>query len=431
MLSRADKIFIALIGAGVLSIYVGVVSMYLWLGLMLVRLFFLNRVELGLFSLMFGSSLFGRLFASDQLVVVLTTGFLILGYILLRKEILQTIVHNRVSWIVFAALLFYFVVMYLLGPMNSYATGKISRLVVRGITWLLMFQIYVQSRDVNNNHFAILFGLLSIFYLSQAYVVYGVRPHSLLDVSFFRDIAAEVGRDDSNTMVVNSHTLGYLATGTLLFFISHDKYNVKSLWSWTIISISLLIVIISGARHTMVIFASLLSFRFILNNGMAVKNITIACACLFLLGFIIFNSGVSSIEKSKAGTSIGETFNRDFETPFYVMQIDPVFGVGFGGYQEYGNKKYPHNILFEIFSEFGAVGSAIILTFIVISVLISNIYIRYYTGSGVYFILFLTMYLLCALVSGDLSSNIRGFAVLLSFVKTPQQKMILKKDAIG
>lgn len=408
-----------MIGIGVLSIYVGVVSMYLWLLIMMVRLFFLNRVELGIFSLMFGSSLYGRLFASDQLVVVLTTCFLILGYVLLRKEILRVIMRNRVSWLVFAALLFYFVVMYLLGPMNSYATGKIARLVIRGITWMMMFQVFAQSKNVNNIQFAILLGLLAVFYMSQAYELYGVRPHGLFDVNYFREIVTdEVGLNDDNSSIVNTHTLGYLAIGCLLFFISDQNFTLTSVWNWCIVSIALLIVIISGARHTMVVFAFLFSFRFVLNNGGTIKNVLIACFCLFVLGVVIFNSGIGSIEETKSANTLGQALNRDIETPFRVMRVEPVFGVGFGGYLEHGIRYYPHNIIFEIFSEFGIIGSFIIILFIVVIIVIGKFFIFYRTANGTYLILFFMMYAFKSLITGDLSANIVVFSLMLSFVNT-------------
>ena len=415
MLSRADKIFIALIGAGLLSIYVGVVSMYVWLGLMLVRLFMLNRVELGIFSLMFGSSLFGRLFASDLLVVVLTTVFIILGYVLLRKEILHTIVRNRVSWLVFGAMIFYFVMMYLLGPMNSYATGKIARLVVRGITLLLMFQIYVQSKNVNNNHFAILFGLLAIFYLSQAYIVYGIRPSGLFDVSFFRDIAEEIGRDASGTSMVNTHTQGYLALGTLVFLISKKNLDIKAPWIIIFVAILALLILISGARQTMVATLGVLGLRIMLGDGNVIKNSIFALLCISAVAIGALNSGSSVVEKSKSGTNAGEVIHRDLDTPFRVMRVNPVFGVGFGGYVEYANKEYPHNMFFEIFSEYGLIGCIIFCIFFVISLCVCSIGFKYTTNSGVYFFLFLVVYSFRAMISGDLSSSIIIFSIILSF----------------
>lgn len=425
MLSRADKIFIALIGAGLMSIYVGTVSMYLWLGLLLVRLFMLNRIELGLFSLMFGSGLCGRMFVSDVLVVVITVVFITLGYVLLRKEILKTIAHHKASFLIFGVLIFYLVVMYLLGPMNSYATGKISRLVVRGITWMLLFQIYVQYKDVNNNHFAIMYGLLSIFYLSQAYVIYGVHPSGLFDVSFFRDIAEEVGRNDSNTMIVNTHTMGYLSVGTLVFFASTKKFNIKSAWNLLYVAILGLLVLISGARQAMIIFVGIMAFRIAVGNGNIVKKALEALLCVCVLAVIAVNSGSSALEKSMEGNNAGEVLHRDLNTPFVVMQVDPVFGVGFGGYQEHGNKSYPHNMFFEIFSEFGIIGSSLFVLILVLSFLIGDIRVMYVTANGSFLILFLVIYFLKAMVSGDLSVSIVIFGVLLSFIK--QHKLQLNK----
>ncbi|MBQ9470566.1 MAG: O-antigen ligase family protein [Bacteroidales bacterium] len=416
MLSRADKIFIALIGAGLMSIYVGAVSMYLWLGLMLVRLFMLNRVELGIFSLLFGSSLFGRMFASDQLVVVLTTGFLILGYILLRKEIVRTVVRNKVSWLVFGLLLFYFVVMYLLGPMNSYATGKIARLVVRGITWLLMFQIYVQSKNVNNNHFAILLGLLAIFYLSQSYLIYNVRPSGWFDVSFFREIAQGREAREAENFWANTHTLGYLATGAMVFLVMSEKIDIKSIWFLLFATTLLFVVITSGTRQVMIAFPLIIATRILIKDNKLLKNglIAVVCVCVASLGILF--SGSSAIEKSLQGSDVTETLNRDVSMPFEVIKVNPIIGVGFGGYPEYADKNYPHNLFLEIAAEFGVLGSIFMLAMVVVSVWASRISVRYKTVNGSYFILFLLLFLLKSIISGDLSSNVVLFAITLSFV---------------
>lgn len=416
MLTRADKIFIGLIGAGLLSIYIGVVSMYLWLGLMLVRLFFLNRVELGLFSLMFGSNLFGRMVASDHLVVVLTTGFLIMGYILLRKEIVRTVVRNKVSWIVFGMLIFYFVVMYLLGPMNSYAMRKIARLVVRGITWLFMFQIYVQSRDVNNKHFAILFGLLAVFYLSQSYVIYGVCPNGLFDVSFFRDIATSREARAQDGFWVSTHTLGYMADGAIAFLISKKNIYIKSLWIWIFLLVMLYIVIVSGARQAMILSPVLIAIRIFVSDGHYVKNAIIATLSMVFIIAAILSSGSAIVEKSLSGNNVSEVMNRDVQTPFKVISINPILGVGFGGYAEHGGRWYPHNMFFEIVAEFGIIGGIILFIIFIIGILISNFKIRYLTSNGSFFILFLMIFSVKSLISGDLSSSIIIFSIILSFI---------------
>lgn len=328
---------------------------------------------------------------------------------------MRTVVRNKLSWLVFAALLFYFVVMYLLGPMNSYATGKIARLVVRGTTFLLIFQIYVQSKNLNNNNFAILFGLLSIFYISQAYVLYNIRPSGLFDVSFFRDMAEMIGRE-AEAMIVSSHTLGYLSIGAFVFMVSEKKFEIGSLWILFLILILLLIVIISGARQTIIAFAGIISFRIILSEGSVIKNGLIALVCLIVMGTVVFNIGLSSIEKSKAGSTANEMLNRDLDTPFKIMAINPISGVGFGGYPEYANKTYPHNMILEIFAELGLIGSVIIAGFIVVSTVVQNVYIRYTTKNNSYFILFLIIYIFRAMISGDLSSSIIIFAILLSFI---------------
>lgn len=307
--------------------------------------------------------------------------------------------------------------MYLLGPMNSYATGKIARLFVRGITWMFMFQIYVQSKEVENIHFSILLGLLAVFYLSQAYLLYDIRPGGMFDVSFFRDIGQGLEARSNDNIWANTHTLGYLAAGAMIFMIMKEDLTLKSIVPIILIFILMIITIISGARQTMLVCPLLIALKIVLKDNHYVRNGLVAIISMCTLLFIVFFSGSSSVQKTVSGTNVGESLNRDVHMPFEIIQINPVFGVGFGGYADYADKTYPHNLFLEIMAEFGIIGSAIIMFISIIAFCISKISLRYMTYNGSYFVLFFVMFFFKAMISGDLSSNVVLFAIILSFVK--------------
>ena len=163
--------------------------------------------------------------------------------------------------------------------------------------------------------------------------------------------------------------------------------------------------------------AGIIAFRIVLSKGNIIKKIIIAISCVSLLFVVAINSGSSALKKSMEGHTAGEVLHRDLDTPFKVMQINPVFGVGFGGYKDHGNKSYPHNIALEVFSEFGITGSIILVSILLISLLVGNFRIFFVTANGSYLIMFFFIFITKAMISGDLSGNIVIFAILLSFVK--------------
>ena len=105
---RLDLIFCYISLLGILGIYVGIVNMYFWIFLLITRLAMCRRIELGIFLLFLGSSLWGRLFASKELVLIFTIIPLLVGMFILRKEILKILVFNKRSFLFFSILILYF-----------------------------------------------------------------------------------------------------------------------------------------------------------------------------------------------------------------------------------------------------------------------------------------------------------------------------------
>jgi len=198
-----DTVFIVITFVGLVMYYCGFVNMYIWILLLLIYLATCNRVESGFFSLLFGSSLFGRMFASQQLYIFTIIVSLLLGMVLLYKEIIKAVNYNIRPYFFMIVILVTFVIYFLLGSSTNYAKEKIVKLIVRGLIWITAFMIFSQSEKISNKKLSICFLILSLFYISQSYQMYGVKPHSLWDFGFFRDFCDIIGRNANRTLVVN------------------------------------------------------------------------------------------------------------------------------------------------------------------------------------------------------------------------------------
>lgn len=426
-----DRINLALVlmcFVGLIAYYMGYVNMLVWLGVLAIRLITFNRKEFGFFALLFGSSMFGRMFASQTLYLSTIVLFLVLGIIALRNEILSVINKSFHSYFFLFVLLGFFFVEYLLGPGTHYADEKILKLSVRGLIWLTAFLIFAQSDDISNEKIAVSFLILTLFYLAQSAQLYGIRPSSVFDFSYFRDSCGIIGRNKSQTLIVNYQTLGYLALAASVFsFLNENLKSKHSILYATIILISFWVILLSGTRQTLIIFLVLAFMRYILGQRVPLPYTRVIGLCIVavFLFFVISNLDSSSYNQVlDSEGSFSSHINRDTTTPFDVMDISPIFGVGFGGYVLYADKEYPHNFFLEAIDELGVVG-LLFITAAVMCFLITNSnknYLRYVSCNGSFVFLLFLMSFLRSMISGDLADSMSFFALLFSFININNEK---------
>ena len=425
--NRENSIFIYLVGLLLLAYYIGFVSIYVCLVVFLLRLVTLNRVELGFFSLLFGSSIFGRLFESQTLYIYSIVIFLTLGIVLLHREIVEILNTHVDRYIFFIILLAFFLLEFIFGPQTEYSKEKILKLSVRGILWITAFLVYVRSDKISTKRISIAFLIMALYFLSQSAQVYHIHPSSLFDFNFFRREATMIGRNELNTFIVNYHSLAYMALGACTLWIISVGFSINDKKnSLLVVLISTWIVIISGTRQGIIILGIVLLMRYQLSKG---KLITLPNVFTGLAVITVFSLIISSFESSYFETifttedvGLSHRLNRDTETPFKVMAIEPLFGVGFGGYPLYANKNYPHNFFLEIFCELGIVGFLFLLLLFAFYFLSNDNkeYINYLTKNNSYLILFFVVLFSHSQISGDMAESMKFITMLLAFVRIPE-----------
>ena len=420
MSNTIDKVFIVFIFAGFILYYLGLANMIIWMILVVLRLLSCNRIEIGFFSLLYGTSLFGRMFVSPSLYLWSMIVTIVLGVILLWKEIFSSLQKNLHSYVFLLIFLLFFVFEFFIGPRTDYAVDKITRILVRAPIWTMAFFVYVYTNKISNKRMATLFALLAIFYLSQAFEIYGIHPTSFSDVTFFRVQAEILGRNELGTMAVSWHTMGFLALAPILFILS-DSTVTRNKFIWALFLLCSFLAIISGARQVIVCLIILALLRYFMSKGdiFTTTNffkIVLLGGCIYITTLVAENYIMMQTLGDKE--KIAVTLNRDTETPYQVMAISPITGIGFGGYPLYANKDYPHNFIIELICEVGIVGLLFLLFLIFLFIITNNNrkYSRYTTRGGAFLFLFLALRFLISLISGDAGSSVSFICVLLTFV---------------
>lgn len=421
--SKFYKIAIGTIFLSLCAYYMGVASLYWVIVVLVLWLFHCNIKEVGFFSMLIGSGIFGRIFASEEVNIIFTVSFLLLGIIVLFKDIIHSLLTYRHSSFFMFCIILFFLVEYSLGPQNEYASEKMIKLSVRLTIWTILFLIYVETDKISNKRISIAYLILAFYYLSQSAELYGVRPTSFFDTNYFRDYCIQIGKDENQTHVVNYHTLAYLSLASTVFWTIQRGFNDKKnkLNTVLLLSISFWLIAISGTRQAIFVHIILMLLRYFLNKKsvFTIKNMFAVTTMIVSFFLIITLLGSSYFEQTLSSDSDASArLNRDTVTPFIVMAINPEWGVGFGGYSIYGNKDYPHNFFLELLCEIGIVGLFLLLLLIFLYIFTNKNkhYVRYLTYNNSYLFILFVLFFARAQVSGDLSTSVGFIAILLSFV---------------
>lgn len=392
--------------------------MYAWLVAISIYLFFLSRVEIGIFFLLFGSGLFGRMFASQTLYISVIVCSLLLGILLLYKEIISAI-NNHSREIIFALLfIVFFFIYFLISPMTDYGKDKILKLSIRTLIWITTFLILSEDERIDTKVYGIIFLMLSLFYISQAFELYHVRAHNFFDFTSFRLEATALGRSDSKVGIVSWHTLGYLSLASCVFWISRKEFwDNDKISSLILLFCTFWVIVIAGARQTFFSFGIILLFRCLISNNKITDFSNIIKVCFFVLTFVLVIEliGSSYYDQVLFSGDTGSKLNRDVSTPEKIAAINPLFGIGFGCYPLYTHKDYPHNFFLEVICELGFIGLIIFISLTLLFVLLSprKNYLLFTTRNGFYLFLLAIIFFLRSQISGDVADSMSFMCILI------------------
>jgi O-antigen ligase len=179
------------------------------------------------------------------------------------------------------------------------------------------------------------------------------------------------------------------------------------------------LILTSGARQAifgLIAVISLYTFYFSGTGGGLKKSgsIVLGLLIVFFIVKYIKDLDISFLTKSlnpDGGNYISATGREPiYFTSFRIISENLFFGVGLGGFAEYGISLYPHNIILEILTESGLVGMFILLIVVLYFFNTSKLSIKHQTNNGTYFFLILACLFIRAFFSSDLTESIGLFS---------------------
>ena len=383
------------------------------------QFYFLNKFENALIFTLFMGIISGAYFMYNGINGV--GGFsIIIGLLMIRKEIFKL---KHTLFKKYQPLLLILVLFLISDFTNGYRIDyelKSFAIFINGTLSFLVISIFF--KNINKIRFktlGIIFLILGAFLLRLCIDINNLPgPETLFDFGFMRDQTyiyqthAIVSEGD---FTISYHLPGFLALIGLVFIlisnrISFSKSNIFFIF------ISFLIIYYSGGRQNIIGFIFLIFFVVgtIKKHSILYKFLlfsifinAIGFALIYseskLLNDIIYSDNLSSAIEA-GGRSI------HFITGMKYFYENPLNGIGIG-FHDYGNKAtYPHNIFIEILAEVGVLGLLIILLALTFSIVKNTRNKKINTNNQ----LLILPFLIRAMVSGSLTTNIIVFSFLFS-----------------
>jgi O-antigen ligase len=334
-----------------------------------------NMLTVGVYLLLFGMKTLG--------LVTLVFGYpglggklsFIFGFFLLFlcTEFRKNLVRLQKPFLFIFWVFFVLSIFYLMGPQTGYSFNKLISVLVTGTISLFVFYLLIYSRSINWQDLGQL-GILSAILCYGAIVVLEpqVKPSGMFDFGAMR-LSSYLHKDvfDIRNLIGGLAIIGF----TLNYSANPDRpYSHWGLIQLGIYSLAGMITLFwGGARLPIVTVVGIVGAMTSVNPVFRFRYRAILILISILM-FTIFIHGIykniyfitSVVEQSR---SFGSRLNRDtnWDAGFRRIVESPIIGHGLGGYYIEGYSKrgegtYAHNLILELLSETGVVGTLLVFS---------------------------------------------------------------------
>jgi len=326
------------------------------------------------YLLLMGPSVFGAIFRSFEIAQVGSVSSVITALVLLalykpKWPLLKIKWYFPVLWLVTTFLTLF--VFYFYGPQTEYSQNKLIVFSLNIFIVIIALKLIVSDKSINLSQLGFLGIISSIVYLSTIFKSFGGG----LFGSFFQTASLRIDADYSE-LTVATNTVAILA-GLGIALLIGDLVDKKISFFSKIINLLILLVgLLSlnmiGQRlfilSPVICIFSVLTCRPINRKFfLFIFFISIIFIILvILIGLQTNNPYILSIFTPQATTMEALNRSKNWDAAIYLIQDSPVFGHGLGGYyiEGYsmaGEGTYAHNLILELLTETGLVGTAIII----------------------------------------------------------------------
>ena len=387
--------------------------------LIFLRLFFTNKETAGFYLLLFGGTIAGLTRAYFPQIPIYGIFFDILG-LLLFNDFKDCFKRQSLGITSLIALIFLFLVSYLIGDHTEYANNKIIQIIIRGFTLFFAYYVFDRSKKIDIECLTQLLLINTIAMITFTTVYYSFNVGDIFNYDWFRTSCEQWAYQNQESILGDYQKVGMYAAFAAGLYTALKRPNTILLLYYNIIAAQLILT--SGCRQALLALIAILFLRFVFftNAKGFIKKVFSILGSFIVLYFIY-----DTIINSDASTTLTRTLESG-DTGRYMIYIGAInlfltnflFGVGLGGFPIYVNiplvAPWPHNIILEILCECGLVGFILISLVVINFVAKSHISLKYLTSSGCYLFLFLIAILIRIMVSGDLTNSIEIFSALFA-----------------
>lgn len=386
-------------------------------------LFTMGRHSVGFFFLMYGGVLGGLVRTIYPSVPIYGLLLQLIGALLMWDLILDFFRFRAKSFFMLAFLLAIFGIFYLMGPMDEFSQHKFLTMGAKSLIMLIGYYAFDRSKQLDAEGLVRIMMVGSVIMFAFVITYHKLSTGDFTDYNWFRNQVVELikGKGDL-PLIINYQHIGMTVLYGIAIYLSQTRLRIIKTLFWVVCAAQL--IMMSGCRQSFVAFWLVLLLRFVVfrikdeDHGQRFfdrKMVRIITAVTAVVGlFYLFLSNVLSealIQTIEEGDSGREEVYLQALALFDSNQLT---GVGLGGFHAITDVVYPHNFFLELLCECGLIGTIILLTFLVISLIRKHVGLLYTNKSEMFYFLILSTLFVKIMVSADLSDSIEIFSAIIA-----------------
>ena len=393
--------------------------------LALLPLFFMtNRHTVGIFLTMYGGPLGGVIRAMYPALPVYGLIFQLIGFLLIWDLIADIFRNNLRAFGLMAMLLAVFGFFYVVGPQNEWAIDKYSNMCTNGIIMIICYYAYCRSSMIDAEGLFSLLIVAAVCMLAYMVAVLNLRPGHIFDYNWFRNQITSLDREyreygGTNAIVTYQH-IGMLIAYAVAIILSHVE--IKKWPTILYVACGLHATLMSGCRQAVLAIVVVIALRMVvftasnLQQRMSIVRIVWTTIGI-LLAFFLINIFLENVQSDAISNTLEEGDSGRGEQYLIAWNIFlryPIFGSGIGGYHAITGYAWPHNFFLEALCETGLVGTIIIVTIAIVTLVRKRVGLFFLTESNMFYFLVIITLFVRVMVSADFSESIELFSAIFA-----------------
>ncbi|MBR5168356.1 MAG: O-antigen ligase family protein [Salinivirgaceae bacterium] len=420
ILQRAYYIIIPTL---LIGISLGYTNFNIAFAALLPLLFMTNRHTLGVFLTMYGGPLGGVIRAMYPSLPVYGLLLRLIGFILIWELVVDLFSNNLRFFGLMALLLAVFGIFYMIGPQDEWAIDKYSAMCINGFIMIICYYAYCRSNVIDAECLYRLLIIAAICMFAYVVATLSIIPGQIYDYNWFREQSLSLRREyeeyDVNVVVGYQH-VGMLLAYAVTIVLSQIKINKQTIILYVICGLHASLM--SGCRQAVLAIVIVIALRMVVFTK---KNLQQRMSMTRILGTFIgislsyyaINFFFENVQSDVISYTLEEGDSGRQSLFLYAWNIFlnyPIMGAGIGGFHAITGEVWPHNFFLEALCETGLVGTTIIVTIAIATLVRKRVGLFFLTESNMFYFLVVITLFIRVMVSSDFTESIELYSAILT-----------------